>query len=558
MRGAIALLAIARADFRERVRRYGFLVTVGFTVLAAYAFLPPNHSRYATLQFGGHRGIYNSAYVGCLVAMLTTVFLSLAGFYVVKNAVERDRHTGVGAILAGTPITRLQYVLGKALSNLAVLATMAAVVTVASAAMQLLRGEDSRIDPWQLLAPSLILTLPALAVVAAVGVLFEVTPVLKGGLGNVAYFVAWNASLATSVLRRSEGGHDFSGFGWVLPRMAAACHRAFPDYDPLRSPMSMGANFKASGTWDLQTFIWHSSDWGGPVIAARLLWVLVALALAGLAALLFDRFDAAAIAPSPLPRPGRSGWPLSTPGGLDRKQAARRPRRGEGTTPIDEVVSAGASVAPITDIHLTPLSAERRFGLLPMVRAELVLMLRGLPWAWWLVTVGLMIATCLAPLWAARQGVLTALWIWPLLIWSALGNRETRHGTHALIFSVPRPVSRLVLAQWLAGAALSLGMASGVAARLAAAGDGIGLAALIVGGLFVPSLAVGLGAWSGSGKLFEILYLILWYMGPLNRVPGLDYTGGAGASAVSSGAWTIAGASFLVIGLAGRARRARS
>jgi hypothetical protein len=31
--------------------------------------------------------------------------------------------------------------------------------------------------------------------------------------------------------------------------------------------------------------------------------------------------------------------------------------------------------------------------------------------------------------------------------------------------------------------------------------------------------------WSGTSKLFEILYMVIWYLGPLNKVPGLDFIG---------------------------------
>ena len=34
-----------------------------------------------------------------------------------------------------------------------------------------------------------------------------------------------------------------------------------------------------------------------------------------------------------------------------------------------------------------------------------------------------------------------------------------------------------------------------------------------------------LGVWSGSSKPFEIVYVSLWYLGPLNKVPGLDFIG---------------------------------
>jgi hypothetical protein len=42
---------------------------------------------------------------------------------------------------------------------------------------------------------------------------------------------------------------------------------------------------------------------------------------------------------------------------------------------------------------------------------------------------------------------------------------------------------------------------------------------------FVPALALACGVWSGSAKFFEVLYLFLWYTGPMQKVALLDYTG---------------------------------
>ncbi|MBM3134663.1 MAG: hypothetical protein FJZ89_05115, partial [Chloroflexi bacterium] len=106
---------LVRADFLERVRRYSFLITIGVTVFAAYSFVPPADALYATMDLGGYRGVYNSAWIGATVALVTTLFLALAGFYLVKNAVERDLQTGVGQIIATTPLRKPLYTLGKAL-----------------------------------------------------------------------------------------------------------------------------------------------------------------------------------------------------------------------------------------------------------------------------------------------------------------------------------------------------------------------------------------------------------------------------------------------------------
>ena len=44
-----------------------------------------------------------------------------------------------------------------------------------------------------------------------------------------------------------------------------------------------------------------------------------------------------------------------------------------------------------------------------------------------------------------------------------------------------------------------------------------------VGAMFIPSLA--LGVLSGSNKTFEGLYLIVWYLGPWNKIYYLDFMG---------------------------------
>jgi len=51
------------------------------------------------------------------------------------------------------------------------------------------------------------------------------------------------------------------------------------------------------------------------------------------------------------------------------------------------------------------------------------------------------------------------------------------------------------------------------------------LAGWLVGGCFVPAWALGAGVLSGGRRLFEVLYILAWYVGPMNRVAELDYTG---------------------------------
>jgi hypothetical protein len=49
--------------------------------------------------------------------------------------------------------------------------------------------------------------------------------------------------------------------------------------------------------------------------------------------------------------------------------------------------------------------------------------------------------------------------------------------------------------------------------------------------LFIPSLALALGIWSGNSVPFEALYTVWWYVGPGHQLPGLDFMGTTLASA---------------------------
>lgn len=55
-------------------------------------------------------------------------------------------------------------------------------------------------------------------------------------------------------------------------------------------------------------------------------------------------------------------------------------------------------------------------------------------------------------------------------------------------------------------------------------GDLPGVAAWMAGAAFVPALALLLGSLSRSSRLFQLVYLMLWYA-VVNGVPAVDFLG---------------------------------
>lgn len=532
----IRALRLAHGDFLERVRRHGFLVTLGFTAWAAHGALPPLGSSYVTTKIGDGRPLYNSAGVASIVAVFTGVFLSLIGFYLVKNSVERDRSTGVGEVLCATRMSRGTYVLSKVISNAAVLLVIAAVMLVVAVAMQLVLGEDRQLRPAALTGPFLLLTAPTMILVAAVAVLFEMVPILRRGLGNAAYFFLFMGVMSAGVL--VESGRlplaDPIGMGIVLPSMEKACAAQDPTYRPGSGNISVGINATPAAR-HIRPFRWEGVRWTPTDVGLRFVWLVAAGLLTFISALLFDRFRNAGA-----PAVRRS----------DKKRSG----------PITAVTLDGAAVvrSPAPQVSASNLTvAPRSLQFLPMLRAELKLMTRGQNRWWYGIAVVLVVVTLFVPVAGVRAAMLPFLGIWPILLWSSMGWRECRHGTDAVLFSAPRPLARQLLAAWLAGVAVSALMLAPACARLAISGDPGALLAWAAGTLFIPSFALASGVWTGSGKLFEVVHLMLWYTGPLNHVGFLDFLGVVPGAEGPRAAFLALALALLAIAYLGRSRQVR-
>jgi len=300
---------------------------------------------------------------------------------------------------------------------------------------------------------------------------------------------------------------------------------------------------------------WAGLRWDLPQLWLRLGWIGAALALVLLAALFFDRFDPARGRRSSRAA-RRAGEQPAAPvvDEVGTLAAAALPREGTGPN-----IAAAESAGPPAPIHLTPLSVERGWGFPGMLAAELRLALKGYSWWWYAVAAGLLVAQCAAPLEVSRGPLLTAAWIWPILLWSGMGAREARYGTEQLIFSSSGIMARQFPASWLVGVLIAVATGGGTAVRLLLAADYAGLFGWFAGALFVPTLALALGAWTKSSRPFEALFTGLWYVGPLNHVPGLDFTGGAsGPHTVEyGGAYLALTCGLLAVAFWGRGRQLR-
>lgn len=113
---------------------------------------------------------------------------------------------------------------------------------------------------------------------------------------------------------------------------------------------------------------------------------------------------------------------------------------------------------------------------------------------------------------------------------------------------------------FLAGFSVAALTGSIIAVRLLLAAQPAAFLAWLAGALFLPSLALASGIVSGTGKVFEALLTVLWYIGPMNHTPGLDFTGAANGHLAThyTIVYTTLTAALLAFAFFTRARQLRS
>jgi hypothetical protein len=525
MRAASTVLAIARADLKQRVRTHAFLVTLAVTVLSAWQLVPAAGSMRAPMHFGPVRALNTPAGIGASVACMCILWLCLIGFYLTSSTIKRDEDTGVGQIIATTRVGKVTYLLGKALSNFAVLLAVLGTVCLTLVAVLAVKGEGASFDLVALWLPMLALVPPPLALIAALALLSEVLLPRWRGLVNVGFFFLW-ALLIVGAMELFKGVplHTPAGQAGDLFAMREVLDSMEDDLvaaEPGHRRGELQINFPLSEQVE-RTFVFRGFRDVFPLWLYRWAWVGVAALLVAAAAVPFRRFD----------------------------PSSRRVRE------VREVASGAEGSRPKNRWRPEIPAISTRSPLLTLVQSELRLLLLGHSRWWWLVTAGLCVASVAAPLDVAHRYILPGLWFWQVLLLSKLGSREVQSRTTEIVFVAPRPLARQLPASLAAGVALLLGLGLPVLLREVLAGRPAGALGVVAGAVFLPALALVLGTWTNGGKAFELLLTVLWY-GAMNDAPPLDFTGALAPAAGSATAlaYLALGCVFAVLAVPGRLKQ---
>jgi len=263
------------------------------------------------------------------------------------------------------------------------------------------------------------------------------------------------------------------------------------------------------------------------LIMQRLLWIAASIGIAIASSLFFDRFDP--------------------------KQSNIKIRKSKELSKDIQINQEESDLTQAELAMLSPLPTSNRFhfNLVRLIRAEILLLVKGLKW-YWLAGMAIIWIGCVVESGERSRNLWYMLSaIWPVLIWARMGEREVRYQAEQLVFQVAYPLTRVLVSSWLAGILFTAVISSGVLIGRVAAGESLHMIPWLLGVVFIPTFALALGIWSRSSKMFEVLYPILWYLGPLNKENGLSMIDYLGIHPLSPANTTALGFTIFIFALLG-------
>lgn len=458
--------AVARSAFLTSLTRYrrswGLWLLLLVAPVAARYWIRPVDSDILVIAIDGRAPVLTSPVIGVsLGVVIATVLLPCAFIYLRSNATARQSWQ----IEEVTGASRISIALGRFGADAAVLSAVLVATTFAGLLIGWLLLPSGALDPAALALALWLVAAPALVGVAALRVLFDARPRLRGPWGDLLFFFLWMASLVFATVSATAppgfmpGMTDYAGF--LRPLTGGL---------PVGSTTSFAiGGSPGSGLAPIAIDVMRGLRSDG-YVASRAAWTAIAVGVAALAGVVY-----APHRPGPARRPGRfSRWLAPGP---------PRPANAQA-----------------------PAASAARMPWLGLVAAEARLIARGRPW---LIAAA---AAALAGLFADFRTVASPAALLLLVFGlTAHAGRVEKRGLLALTATTRLgPMARRA-AFVAAGAGWSLLIGLPGIARALASGDAAPLLIAGAGGVLVAGTAILLAALTRSAFAPRLLLLIAWY-----------------------------------------------
>ncbi|MFK8061316.1 MAG: hypothetical protein AB8B78_14660, partial [Polaribacter sp.] len=431
-------------------------------------------------------GFYNSAWFGYVTAIMTSIFLSLIGFYLINSGIKNDIETKVGQMIAATPVSNFSYLFSKVISNFLLLLTIVFIIFLMSILLFFLYNDGYAFETFQFIKPYVIITIPTMFFIACLAVFFEVLLHRYSVLQNVLFFFLFSFMAFSSPENKANFSFDVYGSQIVMHQLEEKV-REITNTDKTTN-MSIG--YLLGNTKKPNKFEFTGVNFPSTFILSRFLWMLLGIGLVGFVSLFFHRFTIKK----------KINLKIKSKKVLENKL--------------------------INDLDLSELKPIKiNYSIFNLIKTEFLLLFRkGKKWLWF-VNISGMVLLAVLPIQTAHTIVLPILWFLQVHRISDIATKEKTFNIHLFTSSSYQPIQRIFTSKIIASLLLMLILSSPLIVKLSLIFDFINVLYIILGFIFLVFTSLLLGQISKGKKLFEVLFFLVTYAN-INGIQFFDYFGG--------------------------------
>ena len=480
-----SFLTIIKLDYLQRTRNYNFLITLCASLAIAYTFVPEPNANYSTIRISDYVGFYNSSWFGFVTAIMTSIFLSLIGFYLVNSGIKNDLETKVGQMIAATPITNFRYLISKVISNFLLLLTIVFIIFLMSILLFFLYNDGYSFELFQFVKPYFIITVPTMFFISCLAVIFEVLMHKYSVLQNVLFFFLF--SFMAFSLPESTPNFSLDVYGsQIVMHQLQENVREITNTDKTTS-MSIG--YVLGNTTKAKKFEFTGVDFPSTFILSRFLWMILGVVLVGFSSFYFHRFS-----------------------------IKKKIKTSKKTKIIEQTKL-------LNDLNLSELITTKiNYSIFPLIKTEFLLLFRkGKKWLWFINISG-MILLAILPIETAHKMILPILWFLQVHRISDISTKEKTFKIDLFTGSSYQPIQRIFASKIIASLLLLFLIASPLIVRLLLSSNIVTPLSIVIGFVFLVFLSIVFGQISKEKKLFEVVFFLVTYAN-INGIPFFDYFG---------------------------------
>lgn len=483
----IHFFTFIKTYYLRQIRSYSFLITIAISLLVSYTFIPAPDAPYVTIHANNYIGIYNSAWIGYITAVMSSIFISLFGFYLINSSIKKDNDSKVGTLIAATPISNFYYLIGKVCSNFLILLTITGVSILTSMFLFGIYHEPGlSLELSQFIIPYTVVTFPSIFVISCIAVILETLFGSKTSLLNVFFLVLFITMITNTPETENGFSGDLTGTKLIIHQIKEQV-QSITQTDI--TSLAIGYIVKSDNT-TLESFTFSGIHFPKYYLISRVLWILLGIIAVYISSFVFHRFRK------------KKKLSIATPTTVSKK-------------------------AEITPFDISFLSSDMPYStsILPLLKTEIKLLIRSTSkWIWILSIIG-----CIALFFTndtiSLQFVIPILWCLHLKTWGELVIKEKLHRVHYFSFIAFSPIKRVFMAQLICGWGLSILFVFPFIVRKLILLDVLSCFGIVIGGLFIISYSTCMGVLSRGKKLFEVTFLLITYIN-MNAISYFDYYGG--------------------------------